>query len=207
MKARNTFKTGLAGIQEQQQEQQQQRKYAASWGLIDAAATAAASPGPASLARPLQSQEGCHGTSPRRSAAGPAVSPELVCVPAPVPASYPGQQQQQGTTGTPAQQYSAGAAGCYAQHAASVTPVECPRSGAPLQGGDPLACWGLWSSEGLLQDGATVWVADMDSNPSIFDAALSHLAGAWLVAGSSGLAVFLVVTAALQRIVRLLQWV
>jgi hypothetical protein len=112
-------------------------KYAASWGLVDAAATAAASPG-GGLSRQAsavagglsrqQSQAALQGQLSRQdSMASQRQSPR-----------YPEQQQQQGLAGAPTRQYSAGAAGRYAQQAASVTPVESPRSGAgtPRPGSD-----------------------------------------------------------------------
>ncbi|KAF6265197.1 hypothetical protein COO60DRAFT_1697816 [Scenedesmus sp. NREL 46B-D3] len=102
-------------------------KYAASWGLADVAATAAATPGgglsrqASAVAGGLSRQQSQAALQGQLSRQGSAMSQRQS-------PRYP--DQQQGVAGAPARQYSAGAAGRYAQRNVSVTPVESPRSGA-----------------------------------------------------------------------------
>ncbi|WIA30091.1 hypothetical protein OEZ86_000186 [Tetradesmus obliquus] len=109
-------------------------KYAASWGLIDAAATAAASPG-GGLSRQASAIAGGLSRQQSQAALQGQLSRQSSMTSQRQSPRYP---EQQGMAGTPGRQYSAGAAGRYAQQAASVTPVESPRSagGTPRRGSD-----------------------------------------------------------------------
>lgn len=109
-------------------------KYAASWGLIDAAATAAASPG-GGLSRQASAIAGGLSRQQSQAALQGQLSRQSSMTSQRQSPRYP---EQQGAAGTPGRQYSAGAAGRYAQQAASVTPVESPRSagGTPRRGSD-----------------------------------------------------------------------